>query len=84
MNDRETMALCAIRYTIGRRSYIVSDGQKWAREWGAKSAWIRGVLIRDLTEDARRCDEGVPALGDAVDEAGWRRVLEELEAIRDA
>jgi hypothetical protein len=80
MTNEETMALCAIRYTMGRRSYIVSDGQRWAIEWGKKSKWVRDVIIRDLEHDIARCDDGFEALGDKVDENGWRRVL---EALRD-
>lgn len=83
-HDAESMALCAIRYTIGRRTYIVADGQRWAREWGAKSAWIRDVLIRDLREDVRRCDDGMECLGDPHDERGWRAVLAELEKLQAA
>ena len=79
MSDAETMALCAIRYTIGRRSYIVSDGQRWAREWGVRCAWIRGILIRDLQEEVRRCDEGLTTLGGPPDENGWRQVLADLQ-----
>ena len=82
-HDLETMALCAIRYTIGRQSYIVSDGQKWARQWGEKSPWVRSVLIRDLREEVRRCDDGFPSLGDRYDEDGWREVLEHLESLEN-
>jgi hypothetical protein len=82
--DAETMALCAIRYTMGRRSYIVADGQRWAREWGAKSAWVRDVLIRDLRDDLRRCDMGVECLGEPHDERGWRAALAELEKLQAA
>ena len=81
MSDEESMALCAIRYTIGRRTYIVNDGQHWAREWGAKSKWVRDVIRRDLRHDIERCDEGFSVLGDPHDEAGWRQVLTDLDAI---
>lgn len=87
MRDDETMALCAIRYTIGRRSYIVSDGQRWAREWGAKSEWVRDVIRRDLRELVERCDldtQKFGFLGDPHDEAGWRQVLRELDAMAGA
>lgn len=84
MTDLESMAICAIRYTIGRRSYIVIDGQKWAMEWGAKSNRVRDVIIRDLEEATERCDSGAEALGDPPDEAGWRRVLSGLQALKEA
>lgn len=78
-HDAASMALCAIRYTIGRRSYIVSDGWRWAREWGAKSTWVRDVIRRDLREAAER--DG--ALGDRHDERGWRAVLADLDALAE-
>lgn len=77
--DAESMAICAIRYTIGRMSYIVSDGQRWAREWGTRSAWVRDVIRRDLRE---ACDRA-GALGDQHDEAGWRNVLDYLDCITE-
>lgn len=76
--DVESMAICAIRYTIGRRSYIVSDGQRWAREWGIKSKWVRDVIRRDLRE---ACDRH-GALGDQGDEEGWRSVLADLDKMK--
>lgn len=83
MTDNEIMALCAIRYTMGRRSYAVSDGQRWAREWGARSQRVRGVLILDLREAVTRADMGLHTLGDTHDEIGWREVLTELETMRN-
>ncbi len=79
MSDAESMVICAIRYTIGRRSYIVGDGQRWAREWGAKSRHVRDVIRRDLRE---ACDRH-GALGDQGDEAGWRNVLTDLDNIAE-
>jgi len=79
MIDEESMAICAIRYTMGRRSYIVSQGQEWAIHWGKKSKHVRDIIRRDLREEVRRCDDGFPSLGDIYDEAGWRKVLEELD-----
>ena len=76
--DELTMALCAIRYTIGRMSYIVADGVRWARQYGTQSAWVRGILIRDLQEAVERADRGLPALGMEMDSNAWRAVLAEL------
>jgi hypothetical protein len=83
MTDFEKMAVCAIRYTIGRRSYVVADGHQWAMEWGAKSNWVRDVIIRDLKEATERCDSGAKALGDPTDEDGWRWVLSVLQAMKE-
>jgi hypothetical protein len=85
------MALCAIRYTIGRMSYIVSDGQRWALEWGAKSKLVRDVIIRDLEwlieqEDSYYLPEGkdISGLGCVrSDSLGWREVHRQLVAMRE-
>lgn len=90
--DAESMALCAIRYCIGRRSYIVRSGHAWARDWGRRSAWVRDVIRRDLREAAARCDRELAGdskypnewLGDPHDEAGWRDVLRELDVLASA
>lgn len=88
MTDKESMALCAIRYTIGRRSYIVGDGHRWALEWGAKSDWVRSVITRDLEEAVAQCDRNPSGewrpLGDDHDERGWRDVLRRLQAMAPA
>jgi hypothetical protein len=83
MTDFEKMAVCAIRYTIGRRSYVVADGHQWAMEWGAKSNWVRDVIIRDLEGATERCDNGTKVLGDPPDEDGWRWVLSVLQAMKE-
>lgn len=80
--DLDAMAVCAIRYAIGRQSYIVGDAARWARDYGAKSGWVRGVVIRDLQEAAEREDRGLKgALGGEMDAKVWRAVLAELQAL---
>jgi hypothetical protein len=80
--DLDSMAVCAIRYAIGRRSYIVADAARWAREYGAKSAWVRSVVIRDLQEAIERADRGFAGvLGDPMDAKVWREVLADLQAL---
>lgn len=83
MGDAESMAICAIRYTIGRQSYIVPQGYAWAREWGAKSAWVRRTIIDDLRGLVEKCDRGPVGcwLGSPGDKDGWREVLAELQAM---
>ena len=71
MTDEELLALCAIRYTMGRSSYIVADGLRWAREWGEKSAVVKKVLVRDIDNVAA----GV--LG-RTHESEWRALADEL------
>ena len=69
--DAEMMALCAIRYCMGRSSYIVADGLRWAREWGEKSAVVKEILVRDI--------DNMPAgLLGHTHESEWRALADEL------
>jgi hypothetical protein len=82
-DDAECMAICAIRYCIGRRSPVVNDGQRWALDWGARSKRVRDALRRDLLWELQKYD-AVPAglwLGDEHDKTGWLDVLAKLDAI---
>lgn len=86
--DEFSMALCAIRYCIGRSSYAVDDGARWAREYGRRSPWVRETIIRDLSGLAERCDilatDDRPScglLGAPDAEATWRAVLAELRGM---
>ena len=81
--SEESMAICAIRYTMGRRSYIVAEGQEWALQWGKKSKHVRDIIRRDLREEVQQCDQGYQALGDHFDEWCWRKVLDELDKMAE-
>lgn len=82
--DESSMALCAIRYTIGRRSYIVGDGCKWALRYGRTSKPVRRTVIRDLEaefERAERCSPEHHPLGFESDVRAWRSVLDQLKVM---
>lgn len=77
MSDEEEMALCAIRYCMGRQTYASEDGQRWAREWGARSRYVRVIIIRDIEAAKDR----LGGLGDErIDKTSWLDVLKELKA----
>lgn len=85
MTNEESMALCAIRYCMGRRSYIVSDGVAWARRYGSQSKQLRDIIIRDIEEaiaQMERCPDW-KTLGDPMDERDWRVVLHELKMMEE-
>lgn len=76
--DEFSMAICAIRYCLGRQSYIVSSGARWAREYGAHSSWVRGVVIKDIEH---RVKLGGSSLGMEMDRQEWLGVLADLKAM---
>ena len=79
--DEEMMALCAIRYCIGRRSYIVSSGVEWARKYGAASPYVCDLVIRDIEEHLSRGERIPECRSDPTDEKSWREVLAYLKSL---
>lgn len=77
----DLMAIAAVRYCLGRMSYIVGDCSDWLiAEWGQIEEGARKCIQRDVEEafardnEAReRGDEHKP-LGMDCDRASWERV----------
>ena len=56
--DRDMMAICAFRYCLGRRTYVVSECAAWLiRVWDKLDAKARAVIERDLLEEIKRDDD---------------------------
>lgn len=72
--DQLEMAHCAIRYCLGRMTYIVADGCRWARQYAPYSEWFRDMVIRDIESAESR-----GALGMDCDARAWRAVLADLK-----
>ena len=75
--DQIEMAHCAVRYCLGRMTYIVTDGCRWARLYAPHNEWFREQVIRDI-EDAERMN----SLGMECDAREWQRVLVDLQKMR--
>lgn len=77
----DLMALAAVRYCLGRMSYIVGDCCEWLpRVWPHLKPSVRAVIARDIDEAIRRDtearargDENLP-LGMDYDRAEWVRM----------
>ena len=65
-ND-QLMAMAAMRYCLGRRSYIVGACHEWLREvWPQLTTNSQNVILRDIVEALR--DD---LAGDQIDMVGW-------------
>lgn len=78
----DLMALAAVRYCLGRSSYIVGDCVDWLHyQWPNLSGSIKRTIARDVDEaiarddDARECGKYRP-LGWDCDRAQWLRARE--------
>ena len=71
------MITAAVRYCIGRRSYIVSECVDWIlANWNGWPDSVKAIIERDV-EDEFECDDQNPEwnrLGDACDKRQWEKV----------
>lgn len=79
----DLMAVAAVRYCLGRATYIVGDCADWLTEhWPQISESARATIRRDVEEAFARDDKaradglstGHTALGWDCDRAEWERV----------
>ena len=81
--DSWTMAVAAVRYCIGNRTYIVSDCQEWlSKIWGQLPVKAKAIIQCDVEAAFRRDDEDrangkdyhARALGTDCDRRCWEKV----------
>ena len=77
MSDYESILICALRYALGRRTYIV----------GIVVDYIIGE-IPNLSEKCKRVmrldiENPLGGYGDECDEKAWMRLLKELEGDKE-
>ena len=77
------MAVSAVRYCLGRSTYIVSDCQEWlCGAWEYLPENAKAIIQRDVEEAFKRDDEDresgrdYRALGHDCDRRSWEKVRE--------
>lgn len=74
MTDYEMVLICALRYALGRRSYMVGIVTNYI------DAVIRLGGLSDICKAAMITEiEQTPDYGDECDKADWLRLLEKLK-----
>jgi hypothetical protein len=71
------MIIAAVRYCIGRRSYIVSDCADWIlANWDDWPENVRTIIQRDLEQEFERAAQNPDwnPLGDDCDKREWEKV----------
>lgn len=81
--DQDTwfMALVAVRYCIGRRSYAPSLADHWIRRhWSLMPPHTRAMIRRDVCEEVARAEScgRLDFLGDECDQTTWLNLREWL------
>lgn len=81
MTGDEQILICAVRYALGRRSYIVGYVTEYVKyKIKALSKECINIIIRDIEEELERYHNAGQTLGDDCDEKDWCRLLELLKA----
>lgn len=82
MTSEETILICAVRYALGRQSYmvgVVADYVNSVKEKLSKNC--RDILVRDITEAIESCHKHGTTCGMECDERTWQNLLEALKGV---
>lgn len=76
----EKILICAVRYSLGRMSYIVNDVAQYVTfKRKALSKQCIDIIIRDIEEEMERYHCIGQTLGMECDERTWTRLLNVLK-----
>lgn len=80
MSNEEQILICAVRYALGRMSYIVGVVAEYVsvKQPGLSKECIN-IIIRDIEEELERYHKCGHTLGMECDERTWVRLLERLK-----
>lgn len=80
MNLEEQIIICAVRYALGRMSYIVSDVCEYVRfKKDELSDECKKIIARDIKDEYQFYHRQGKTLGMEYDEQNWMRLLEMLK-----
>ena len=80
MTPEEQMLISAVRYALGRMSYIVGDTCKFVESLKDKlSRNCIAIIVRDIEEEIVRCHNVGTTCGMECDEKEWLCLLEILK-----
>ena len=80
----ESILICAVRYALGRMSYIVGEVAQYVffkRKTLSKECI--DIIIRDIEEEMERYHSVGQTLGMECDERTWKNLLEALKGELD-
>ena len=89
-HDSNMMVICAFRYCLGRRTYVVGDCVDWLIHiWPQLNTHSRFIIERDLREEIARDDRSRESgsdylpLGMDCDREDWLRLLRHIESFNE-
>lgn len=80
ISDNEHILICAVRYALGRMSYIVGIVAEYvANNRNELSENCIAIIIRDIEEEIEMCHRLGQSCGMEVDERTWVNLLRVLK-----
>lgn len=80
MSIEEEILVCAVRYALGRMSYVVGDVCKYiANKKDSLSEHCKAIIARDIEEEIERHHRSGYTCGMECDEKDWLQLLEVLK-----
>ena len=80
----EHILISAVRYALGRQSYIVGDTAKYvALKQKTLSKECIDIIIRDIEEEMERYHSVGQTLGMECDERTWKNLLNQLKSEKE-
>lgn len=82
MTTEELVLICAVRYALGRQSYMVGVVADYVNSVKEKlSMNCRNIIVRDITEAIEFYHEHGTTCGMECDERTWQNLLEALKGV---
>lgn len=80
MKVEEVILICAVRYVLGRKTYVVEAVCCYlVASWDAISDKCKRIIRRDIKQELERCHQVGKLCGMKNDDERWRQLLEELK-----
>lgn len=84
MSNEEQILICAVRYALGRQSYITGVVADYVAHKRRKlSEQCKAIIVRDIQEEYDFYHRQGQTLGMECDERSWLRLLKLLEGGAD-
>ena len=80
MTPEEQILICAVRYALGRRTYIVEDVCRYVKnQKDTLSDQCKNIIINDIEDDVEMYHRVCRTCGDDIDEKEWCGLLRVLK-----
>ena len=84
MSSEEQILICAVRYALGRMSYIVGVVAEYvALKRKELSIQCIDIIIQDISSEMKFYQERNMTLGMECDEETWKNLLEVLKGVAE-